>query len=286
MVGAFTWDPDRNLFVIPGLGHPVAWYGFLFALGFFLGYLVIRTLFRAHISKHHPDLDAKREATRLVDRLSLFVILGTLIGARLGHVIFYGWPYYRAYPEKIVRIWEGGLASHGGAIGILIALVLFVLFQRKKSVPLSFLGVLDAIVVPAALAGGFIRIGNFINQEILGVPTDLPWGVSFLHPIDGPRGVPLHPVQLYESFGYFLTFSLLYFVWRRGGRQIGRGVIAGLFFLLVFSFRFCIEFFKLPLSEWSFAGQGLNMGQYLSIPFILLGVFLLASDLWKRRSTA
>src|SRR5262249_26035814 len=146
-------------------------------------------------------------AYQLTDRLSVLIAAGVVVGARLGHVFFYDWPYYKTHPKSILKIWEGGLASHGGAIGALIGLVIFILMSKKQAQKLTFLAVLDALAVPTPLAGGLIRIGNFMNQEITGIPTSMPWAVTFRHPVDGLPGVPVHPVQLYEALFYFLVFG-------------------------------------------------------------------------------
>lgn len=274
-LATFTWDPDRNFFVIPYLDHPVTWYGVLFAAGFLVGYLLVRKMFMYFLSPS-PSLgsaEIELASIKLTDRLALFVITGTIIGARLGHVFFYGWPYYRQNPTSIFKVWEGGLASHGGAVGILIGLLLFLFLNKNKKI--TFLVLLDILVLPAAFVGGCIRIGNFINQEITGLPTSLPWGVAFLHPIDGIPGVPVHPAQLYESAIYLVIFFLLYCLWRKRPMGVGRGLLSGCFFTLVFGFRFFIEFVKMPQSEWPGPHFLLSMGQLLSIPFFLLGIILL-----------
>jgi phosphatidylglycerol:prolipoprotein diacylglycerol transferase len=281
-----VWDPDRNFIVLPYVNHPITWYGILFACSFFIGYLLVRHILRKHLENFGlKDCDAKSQATTLSDRLAFLSVLGTVIGARLGHILFYEWSFYREHPLNSLKIWEGGLASHGGALGILVALSLFIWMQhRKKQVPLTILAVLDAIVIPASFVGSCIRIGNFSNQEILGMPTDVPWGVIFLHPIEGVAGIPLHPAQLYESFFYFFTSLFLFFLWKRV-KKIGAGILAGSFFFLIFGFRFFIEFFKLPQSQFSFESGFLNMGQILSIPFVLLGILLLFRSRMKKKSS-
>lgn len=264
----FVWDCSRELFVIPFLGLPITWYGFLFALSFFGSYFLVRKLFEKSLSINHT------QATFLTDQLSMAVVLGTVIGARLGHVLFYEWSYYSKHFFDIFKVWEGGLASHGGVVGILISLLIFSYMQRKKFPALNFLVAIEALVIPAAFTSGFIRIGNFINQEILGTPTHLPWGVIYLHPVQSVGKLALHPVQLYEALGYFLTGALLLFVWNKTGKKLGLGILSGLFFILVFGFRFFIEFIKLPQSHFD-ETSFLNMGQILSLPFILVGLGLL-----------
>jgi len=276
MFAYLTFDPDRNIFVIPYLHHPVTWYGFLFALGFLASFFLVKKIFTDFLSDpKQPENDTKIKATQLTDRLALLVAIGAVLGARLGHVFFYDWDYYKTNPIDIFKIWQGGLASHGGAIGVFIALVFFVWFTRKQAPRLTFLAVLDALVVPVALAGGCIRIGNFINQEITGKPTNLPWGVIFKHPLDGIPDVPVHPVQLYEALFYFCVFLFLFFLWRRDKKKLGRGELSGWFFLLVFGFRFVIEFLKMPQNFTFDTTAWLTMGQILSLPFIILGGLLL-----------
>ncbi|MCB1180810.1 MAG: prolipoprotein diacylglyceryl transferase [Chlamydiia bacterium] len=282
----FVWDPSPNIFTVPVINHPITWYGVLFAFGFFVAYFVVRHLFFEQLKNdcpNKPQTWVKRLSVNLTDRLTLLVIIGTLIGARLGHVFFYGWTYYVSHPVDILKIWEGGLASHGGAVGILLAIGIFTFQHKKNHSSFTFLATLDAIVVPAAFVGGCIRIGNFINQEILGTPTLLPWGVIFLRPVQGMRGVPLHPVQLYESLFYFISFVLLIIIWKKLGQRIGGGILAGWFFILIFSFRFLIEYIKLPQSELLKEDSWLNMGQMLSLPLILLGIVLVATYSMRQR---
>jgi prolipoprotein diacylglyceryl transferase len=270
-------DPDRTFFVVPYIHHPITWYGLLFALGFFIAYFIVRKMFEKHVG-HDPLYRGKEKniSLYLTDRLATILVIATVIGARLGHVFFYDWPIYKAHPIDILKVWEGGLASHGAAVGILLGLAIFTILYRRKYKIVTFLATLDSVVVAAAFAGGCIRIGNFVNQEILGRPTDLPWGVLFLHPLEGPNDRAVHPVQLYESVFYFLVFGLLWILWKKTGEKIGQGLLTGLFLLLVFSFRFLVEFFKFPLGGDSmFFGDVLSMGQLLSIPFIILGLYFM-----------
>lgn len=277
-----TWDPDRNFFVIPYLNHPITWYGLFFAFGFLVAYFLFRKILIRFLSEPTAYMEEiELKATQLTDRLSLLVILGTVIGARLGHVFFYSWPYYKQEPLAIFKIWEGGLASHGGAIGVIIAFAIFIGWNRREHKKLTFLAILDMAVIPTAFVAGCIRIGNFINQEITGIPTDLPWGVKFLHPIDGIAGIPVHPVQLYESASYFVIFGILYAMWRRWEKKVGYGLFSGLFLILVFGSRFLIEYLKMPQNEWLDTIFPLSMGQILSIPFILFGIVLL---IWYKKN--
>jgi phosphatidylglycerol:prolipoprotein diacylglycerol transferase len=267
-LAAFFWDPAREIFpfVIPILGRPILWYGFLFALAFFVGYLLLRGLLNGF-------LNDKAKAHALTERIGLSVSLGALIGARLGDVLFYqSWDQLARDPLSAIKVWEGGLASHGAAAGIAIAL--FFLARRIKE--FSWLRLVDFLVIPVALGAVFIRIGNFMNQEILGHPSNLPWAVLFGHPVDGGAMVPRHPVQLYEALFYLATFLFLW-TQRKSIAVVGR--LSAFFFLSVFTFRFFIEFVKEEQSALFGGTSLLTMGQYLSVPFIVAGLIVF----WEQR---
>jgi prolipoprotein diacylglyceryl transferase len=259
MIGYFYWDPSRAIvpWDIPLLGRPILWYGFLFALGFFLSYLVLFELIKDR--RDHPK--------KIADVLTLYAVLGAVIGARIFDILFYeNWHQILHDPLSVFRVWEGGLASHGGVLGILVA---FAIFQRRYRY-FSNLELLDLAVIPAGLAAAFIRIGNFFNQEILGTSTNVPWAVVFGHPADGSFPIPRHPVQLYEAIFYLAVFGVMWSLrkwWKKAGKA------TGCFLLLVFGFRFLIEFLKEEQSAW-LAHFPLTMGQLLSIPFIVLGSYL------------
>jgi phosphatidylglycerol---prolipoprotein diacylglyceryl transferase len=262
----FYWDPPREAFTIPYFDIAVVWYGILFAMGFIAGYYILLPILRR-------EFQDNKLATLFAERITWFVVLGTIIGARLGHVFFYEWDYYKANPLEILMIRKGGLASHGGTIGIMIALVLFLYIYRKTFPQMTFIKLMDLLAIPTSVTICFIRIGNFFNQEILGTPTDKPWAVIFGHPSDGTLPVPRHPVQLYEALAYLCTFFILFALWKMKGDRLKPGVIVGIFFILVFGSRFFLEFLKEPQSPID--SMGLQMGQYLSIPFVLLGIGLL-----------
>lgn len=324
------WDPPKNVFTVPFLDRPIAWYGLLFVLGFILGYFIIIKIFdrflrqtniiapidilnwqplakkflpeknsleqedkvkilhelnaklqnenitRDTIVKEFPESIAPTSQTayRLADYLCWFVVLGSLIGARLGVVFFYDWPYFREHPIDIIKVWEGGLASHGGVIGILLGIYLYTLFIRDKAPYLSFLNIIDFVAVPTALASCFIRLGNFVNQEIFGIPSTVPWAIIFGHPIDGSPAVPRHPVQLYEAFCYLAIFVFLYALWKRKGDVLTPGMLSGLLLILVFTSRFILEFWKATQSSF-IETNSFQVGQLLSLPFVALGFFLI-----------
>lgn len=257
------WDPSPELlpFNIPFLGRPILWYGFLFALGFFSAYLVLVSILKKGIHRERAKF--------LAEKLSFYVVVGTVIGAKLGDFFFYqDWHD----PLSFFKIWERGLASHGAMLGIFISLFLFLKKYQKTIPSLSWRRLLDWVVVVGSLVGAFIRVGNFINQEILGKVTNVPWAVVFGHPIDGSLPAPRHPVQLYEAAFYLFIFGVCYFLYR--SKKWPDGKLAGLGFAAVFSFRFFIEFFKEEQSSWMSAHSLLNMGQILSLPLIIFGLYL------------
>ena len=257
MLSSIVWNADPVLFSFGPLA--VRWYGLAFAIGFTVGYSIVARMF-----KHEGAPE------RWLGILLVYVVVATLIGARLGHVFFYEWDYYSMHPEKIIRIWEGGLASHGGTIAIIIALFIFSWCVTKK--PASW--VFDKIVVAIALVGGLIRLGNLMNSEIYGGPTNLPWGFIFVR--DG-QTVPAHPTQIYEALCYFLLFGLLMWMYWKRNAEERPWLLTGVFFIGIFLPRFLIEYVKNVQVESEYAmieQYGINMGQALSIPFILIGIGL------------
>lgn len=272
------WDPPREAFTIPYFDIAVAWYGILFATGFVVGYFILIPILRkmfAETTKTYPrdGIDVNALASSFADKITWYIVIGTVVGARLGHVLFYDWPYYSENPMEILMIRKGGLASHGGTLGIMLALIFFLRWNRKIFPEMTFVKLIDILVVPTALTVCFIRIANFFNQEILGYPTDKPWGIIFGHAADGTAPIPRHPVQLYEALAYFATFIILYALWKAKGTSLKPGILSGLFFIFVFGSRFFLEFLKEPQSVIDSAG--LQMGQWLSVPFVLMGIGLL-----------
>ena len=270
----FYWNPPREAFTIPIIDRPVMWYGVLFVAGLIMAYFMIIPIFQRALEKNHP-LTAKKDSTFLADKMVWYAIIGILVGARLGEVFFYEWPRYQAHPLDIFKIWEGGLASHGGTVGMLIAMFLYHRNIVKKFPEISFISLIDIVCIPTGIVIVCIRLGNFFNQEIIGNETMVPWAIIFGNAADGSIPVPRHPTQLYEALAYLVIFISLYFLWRFRGANLKPGTISGLFFIGVFGSRFIIEFWKTPLSMM-INENTLHMGQYLSIPFILLGIGLLA----------
>ena len=255
-----NWNIDPEIFGFWGLS--IRYYGVLFASSFFFGYLIMQKIFK----KEGLTIE-------LLDNLTIYMALGTVIGARLGHCLFYQPEYYLRNPWEILFIWHGGLASHGAAIGILLALYFF---ARKNKKP--YLWILDRIVIVVALAGFFIRMGNLMNSEIYGIETNLPWGFIFVR--DG-QIVPKHPTQIYEALSYLLIFVVLFLIYRKKGVEIKQGFIFGLFLITLFTVRFLIEFIKEVQVDFE-STMSLNMGQWLSIPFVITGVYLLINSQRKK----
>jgi len=258
-----TWNVTPELINIGPFS--VRWYGLLFAMAFIAGFKIMQWIYNR---EDKPESD--------VEQLVIYVIIGTVIGARLGHCLFYNPEYYLANPLEILMVWKGGLASHGTAVGIPIAIYLFT--KKKK---MSFLWQMDRVVIVTALGGAFIRLGNLFNSEIIGRPADVPWAFIFTR-VDN---VPRHPTQLYESIGYLILFIILFLIYKNKYKKLNDGFIFGLFLILLFTFRFFVEFFK-EVQEPFEKGLILDMGQLLSVPFIIIGIILIVVSLKKNKSVA
>jgi phosphatidylglycerol:prolipoprotein diacylglycerol transferase len=259
------WNVNPDAFTIPFIDHPVRWYGIFFA-----GSLVISQLIVTYIYKTEGRTVAE------VDTLAIYVVVATIVGARLGHVLFYDPVYYFQHPGEILKVWEGGLASHGGGIGVIAALYLF---ARKTKV--GYLWILDRMVIVAALTGCLIRLGNLMNSEMIGMPTSMPWGFVF----ESVDNIPRHPAQLYEALYCFVLFVVLFVAWYKYRSRMQDGFLFSWFLILLFSFRFIDEFFKINQEPFE-DGMLLNMGQLLSIPFILAGIAVLVMNARKKNLMA
>ncbi|MBO4995100.1 MAG: prolipoprotein diacylglyceryl transferase [Muribaculaceae bacterium] len=258
MLNYIIWNTDP---VLIDSFVTIRWYGLMFAIGFLLGYNIVAKMF-------------KREGVpeKWLGILLIWVMGATLIGARLGHVFFYEWDHYSQNPLDILKIWEGGLASHGGTIAIILAVILFSIFTTKRSPMWTF----DRLVIAIALVGGLIRIGNLMNSEIFGHATTLPWGFMFIRSREWHEmyeGQACHPTQLYEAFCYFALFALLMWMYWKKNAGERPGLIFGVFFIGIFLPRFLIEFIKNDQVAFE-ADMTLNMGQLLSIPFIVAGIIM------------
>ncbi|MGY0040297.1 prolipoprotein diacylglyceryl transferase [Pedobacter sp. NJ-S-72] len=259
-IATIIWNPGDSII---DLGFfALKYYSLFFLLAFVSSYIVLKKQF----VKYGIDVE-------LMDSLTIYAVLGTLIGARLGHVLFYDFAYFSQHPLEAVlpvtftphfRITGFlGLASHGGGIGIMLSLILF---SRKFKVKLWFL--LDQVALVVPLAGTFIRLGNLMNSEIIGKPTDVSWAFVFLR----DDNIPRHPAQLYEAIAYLLIFVFVYLTMKKYPKS--SGFYFGMVIFLIFCFRLAIEFIKEDQSAFE-AGMLLNMGQLLSIPFILTGLVIM-----------
>lgn len=276
MLNFVTWTANPTLFTLGSLS--VRWYGLMFAIGFFVGYEMVNRIFR-----HEGAPES------WVGQLFFYVIIATVVGSRLGHVFFYDWSYYSHHLSEIPKIWEGGLASHGGVLGIIIAIWLYSKWVTRRSMLWTF----DRLVVPVGLVAALIRMGNLFNHEIYGGPTTLPWGFRFVDNVNewmqGAAPIftpPCHPTQIYEALCYLAVFGLcVWMYWRRHEAE-RPGLIFGVFMTGIFVARFFIEFLKNVQEPWEIglrAATGLDMGQWLSIPFIVLGVWLIVRALRRPR---
>lgn len=264
---AIHWNPSPELFSLGPIS--IRWYGLMFAMGFLFGFSILTKMFKYEGSN-----------TEWVEKLFVYVIIATIVGARLGHVFFYGWEYYSQHLMEIILpiakeadggykfVGFQGLASHGGAFGILLAVIIFSKRVTKRPV----LWTLDRLLVPIALVGAMIRTGNLMNSEIYGVATNLPWG--FIFDRNG-ESIAKHPTMIYETLCYLITFGLMmYFYYKTKDLKDRTGFLTGIFFMGVFFTRFMIEFVKENQEAFE-NSMVLNMGQILSIPFTIAGIWLI-----------
>ncbi len=269
MLNYIIWNPDGTLL---DLGfYQLRWYSILFGLGFVLGYQFVKWRFK------RENLDLK-----LLDNLAVYLVIATVIGARLAHCIFYDWDYYQNHLLEILLPFRFssefeftgfmGLASHGGGVGVTIALLIFARVYHIKK-----LWLLDTIALVIPLAAVCIRLGNLMNSEIIGQATNVPWAFVFTA-IDN---LPRHPTQLYEAICYLLIFVVLFLIDKK--EKVRDGFILGLMLTTFFIARFFIEFVKADQSDFE-AGMAINMGQWLSTPFIVAGIILIGFSLRKKNN--
>ncbi len=280
-----TWNADPVLFSLGSL--QVRWYGLFWALGFLFGYLIMRKIYRR-----------EKMTDDSLDKLLIYMLVFTVVGARLGHCLFYEPDYYLSRPIEILKIWEGGLASHGGAIGILIGLFIY---ARKEKKP--YIWILDRIVIAVCLVGALIRCGNVMNHEIYGTPTSLPWGFVFMRGQEQFCGtfdnytpctswgdccppsewLPCHPTGLYEAFFCLVAMGIL--LWMYYKRDLGNrqpGVMFSVFLIIIFGSRIAIEFLKNVQVDFE-NDMLFDMGQWLSVPFVIAGIVIWIWSARKRR---
>lgn len=276
MLSFITWDVDPEAFSI--LGREIRWYGILWATGVLCTTLVVQKMYK---TEKLPE--------KWFDSLFIYILTGLIIGARLGHCLFYDPIYYLSNPLSMLKVWEGGLSSHGGAIGMTVAVWLYSLNVSKK----SMIWALDRLIVGVAIGATFIRLGNLMNSEIYGGPTQLPWGFNFIRdtrwhlPLTqgGSGELPCHPTQLYEALIYLTIFVVGLFLFYKTKAKDKQGLILGISLIGIFLSRFCIEYIKNiqePFEVNMIATYGINMGQLLSIPFVLWGIWLVWNAVRKK----
>lgn len=262
MLSYITWTVDPAIFTIGT--KEIRWYGLAFAIGFLIGYRIVEQMWKK-----------EKLPIAWLESLSIYTMLGMIIGARLGHCLFYSPGYYLANPLEMIKVWEGGLASHGGTLGIIIA----IWFYSRKVSHHSMMWSFDKLVVPTGFVAALIRLGNLMNHEIFGHVTDVPWAFRFVENLGAFRQgaepiftLPSHPTQLYEALCYFVTFGVCMWLYFRKEAWKREGLIFGIFMIMIFGSRFFIEFMKNDQEAFE-EGMMLNMGQWLSIPFVIGGIY-------------
>ncbi len=275
MLSYITWDFDPVLFNF--FGREVRWYGLCWGVGIYCACLIVMRIYK---SEKLPE--------KWFESLFLYVVIGVIIGARIGHCLFYSPSYYLANPLEMIKIWEGGLSSHGGVIGIIIAVWLYSRRITKKSMLWTF----DRLVVGACLTAFFIRLGNLFNSEIFGRPTDLPWAFRFMRSREYHELVPdlsmgCHPTQLYEALIYLALFGVAMWLYWKTAAKEKQGLILGVCITGIFFSRFLIEFIKNvqePFEIQMRADYGIDMGQLLSLPLIVWGIWLIWNALKTKKA--
>ncbi len=278
MLSYITWDVDPELFTI--FGREIRWYGLLWVIGLAVAIIIVQRIF-----------EKEKRPQEWFDSLFVYMMLGIILGARLGHCLFYEPGYYLANPLEILKIWEGGLASHGGVVGIIIAVWLYSKKVTKKSMIWTF----DRVIVPTGFTSAMIRLGNLMNHEIYGGPTSQPWGFRFIENINawkaGAPAVfsePSHPTQIYEALIYFLVFAVtMYLFWKTDAKK-KQGLLIGIAMIMIFLSRFFIEYLKNVQVASEIAmreSTGLILGQWLSIPFVVWGIWLVWNAFRKNNET-
>lgn len=274
MLGFITWTWNPELLTLGSAS--IRWYGLMWAIGLMLGYFVENKIYN---NEKLPEGS--------MDRCFLVMVISTIVGARVGHCFFYEWDYFSQHLGEVLCIWKGGLSSHGGAFGILIALFFFSKFSLHK----SYMWTLDRIVLAVAICGACIRLGNLFNHEIYGDPTSMPWAFSFmLHPLNAAghqtgMSEPSHPTQIYEILYCLITFAVLMFLYWKTKASQYTGLLFSVFLMGVFLSRYLLEFIKRPQEDFE-QDLLLNVGQCLSLPFVIAGAAIILYLLFKWGRTA
>ena len=267
MIGSIVWDVDPVLFHLGS--REIRWYGLMWGIGFILAYNMVASLFKKE--GHHE---------KWVDKLFVYCIVSSVVGARLGHCLFYEWSYYGSHPLEILKIWNGGLASHGGVFALILALIIYSYKVTRKNVWWLF----DRMIPAVAVVCMCIRFGNLMNSEIFGYPTTLPWGFEFVRSREWQQlynangeSLPCHPTQIYEMLYCLVAGVVSWVMYRYYGLEKRIGLITGVSLIIFFGSRFGLEFMKNPQVAQE-VGMTLNIGQLLSLPLILLGIYLIVTS--------
>ena len=243
------WNVNPNILELGSI--QLRWYGLLFVGSFFLGLMILNWIYKR-----------EKKDPAILDNLLIYIMVGAVVGSRLVHCFFYEPDYYLSHPLEILAVWKGGLASHGGLAGVLIALYVF-----AKRYNESYTWLLSRIAIPGALTAAFVRFGNLFNSEILGTPSELPWAIIFQH-VDM---IPRHPVQLYEAFAYLIILALLVTIYRKVTPAFATKILPGVFLVTLFTARFFIEYAKTRQAAYA-TDLPFSTGQMLSIPYIIVGI--------------
>jgi len=267
MILSITWNADPALFNL--FGREVRWYGLCWAIGLLIAVVIVERIYKR-----------EKIADQWFNKLFIYIVLGIIIGARLGHCLFYEWHDgtndYLTHPLRILKVWEGGLASHGGVLGVIVGAWLYC-----RQTGQNMLWVLDRLVVACGITAAFIRLGNLMNSEIYGSPTSLPWGFEF--PLFNKAGdivahTPAsHPTQIYEALVYLFVFGLLMYLYWRTSAAKKEGMLLGVAMIIIFGSRFFLEYLKNVQENFENTWRetiGIDMGQALSIPFVIWGIWL------------
>jgi len=245
----FVWNVNPNILELGSI--QLRWYGLLFVGSFFLGLMILQWIYKRE--KRNPEI---------LDNLLIYIMIGAVIGSRLMHCFAYEPEFYLSHPLEILKVWKGGLASHGGLLGVLVALYVF---SRKYKE--SYMWLLSRVAIPGALTAAFVRFGNLFNSEILGLPTDKPWAIIF----ERVDMIPRHPVQLYEAFAYLFLVLILVTVYKKVDSSFATKILPGIFLTYMFIVRFLLEYTKTRQADYT-TSLPFTTGQMLSVPFILVGI--------------
>ncbi|QXE27121.1 prolipoprotein diacylglyceryl transferase [Chlamydia buteonis] len=273
-LSAIYWNHSKFLWNSESWPLRVSWYGLCFSVGILLTSILGIYLALSSYTEEDEARFSKGQLRVALENFALYSLLFIIPGSRIAYILFYGGNFYLKNPQEIFKVWNGGLASHGGMVGLILWVIIFSWIYRKKLPILTFLFLCDLCASVFGCAAFMIRIGNFMNQEIIGTPTNLPWGIIFSSPTQGMLGVPTHPVQLYEGVSYLLLSTILFFLSYKRYFRLGSGWATSLGLIGISLIRFVAEFFKSHQGKVIGPDSWLTMGQILSLPLFVLGLSL------------